>query len=298
MNLVKPIIPILAIVGILCSCATVKPPDAVNLNAGAGRGDWLWQTLRLEDGTELLFVVDTGAPLTYLDKSLEPRLGKPIGEHVAYGYYETLDGHEYRSPKLFLGNTQLRTGPEVRTVNLKWVSDAMNCRTDSNRHLSGILGMDCLRHYCIQLDFVSGKMRFLDRGRLHTQALGTAFPLRFLPQRSCPFISENLLGMHGEMTEIDTGCNNDGQLNMKWFERTTNRWVAYSSTNTPSFTNTIEVRFPSSVFAGETYPDLHITGNNEDNTIGLRFLARHLVTFDFPKRKMYLKRVSVGPLAE
>jgi hypothetical protein len=31
--------------------------------------------------------------------------------------------------------------------------------------------------------------------------------------------------------------------------------------------------------------------------IGLRFLARHLVTFDFPNRRMYLKRTSTGPLA-
>jgi len=30
--------------------------------------------------------------------------------------------------------------------------------------------------------------------------------------------------------------------------------------------------------------------------LGLRFLARHLVTFDFPKRTMYLKQTSVGPL--
>ena len=33
------------------------------------------------------------------------------------------------------------------------------------------------------------------------------------------------------------------------------------------------------------------------NLIGLQFLARHLVTFNFPKRIMYLKRTSVGPLA-
>ena len=34
------------------------------------------------------------------------------------------------------------------------------------------------------------------------------------------------------------------------------------------------------------------------NTVGLRFLARHLVTLNFPKRMMYLKRTSVGPLID
>jgi len=34
------------------------------------------------------------------------------------------------------------------------------------------------------------------------------------------------------------------------------------------------------------------------NLIGLQFLARHLVTLNFPKRMMYLKRTSVGPLTD
>src|SRR4030095_1249149 len=32
------------------------------------------------------------------------------------------------------------------------------------------------------------------------------------------------------------------------------------------------------------------------NGIGLRFLARHRVTFDFPNHRMYLNRTSIGPL--
>lgn len=32
------------------------------------------------------------------------------------------------------------------------------------------------------------------------------------------------------------------------------------------------------------------------NLIGLRFLARHLVTLDFPQRSLYLKQTSSGPL--
>ena len=30
--------------------------------------------------------------------------------------------------------------------------------------------------------------------------------------------------------------------------------------------------------------------------LGLEFLARHLVNFDFPKKTLYLKRTSIGPL--
>jgi hypothetical protein len=50
------------------------------------------------------------------------------------------------------------------------------------------------------------------------------------------------------------------------------------------------------MLGGDTYPDIYLNGDGKYNGIGLRFLARHLVTFDFPKRTMYLKRTSIGPL--
>src|SRR5207244_10946810 len=76
--------------GLLSSCATAPiwfPDDSIrpslpadaSLNKGAGRGDELYLTLRLETGEELLFVVDTGSPCTVFDKSLEPKLGKRLG---------------------------------------------------------------------------------------------------------------------------------------------------------------------------------------------------------------------------
>ncbi len=54
-------------------------PADVSMNKEAGRGNWLFVTLRLESGEELPFFVDTGMTLTLLDKSLEPKLGKRLG---------------------------------------------------------------------------------------------------------------------------------------------------------------------------------------------------------------------------
>jgi hypothetical protein len=58
-----------------------------------------------------------------------------------------------------------------------------------------------------------------------------------------------------------------------------------------------EARFSKCLFGSETCSDLILkecpAGHN---FIGLRFLARHLVTFNFPKRMMYLRRTSAGPL--
>src|SRR5476649_82801 len=69
---------------LLCSCATedsVRPnlPAEASMNTMAGRGDYLFVKLHLENGRDLIFAVDNGFPCTVLDKSLEPELGKPSG---------------------------------------------------------------------------------------------------------------------------------------------------------------------------------------------------------------------------
>jgi len=57
-------------------------------------------------------------------------------------------------------------------------------------------------------------------------------------------------------------------------------------------------RFGEGVFDGQTYNDLILMEcPSGENFVGLRFLARHLATFNFPKRTLYLKRISVGPFA-
>jgi len=45
---------------------------------------------------------------------------------------------------------------------------------------------------------------------------------------------------------------------------------------------------------GDSYTNLLV--GTDENSLGLRFLARHLVTFDFPSKIMYLKRIRGGPL--
>jgi len=51
---------------------------------------------------------------------------------------------------------------------------------------------------------------------------------------------------------------------------------------------------PRCVWNGEAYNDLLI--GSGVNSIGLRFLARHLVTLNFPKQAMYLKWITSDPL--
>jgi hypothetical protein len=211
--------------GLLCSCATsdsIHPnlPPETSFNRDAGRGGDLFLTLHLENGEDLLFLVDTGAPGVCLDKSLEPKLGECFWVKPVHEFYGIKRMKIFRAQNLHLGRTQLQTGNWFSTADLKTISNVM-AKGTHNRPLMGILGMSCLKHYCIQLDFATGTMRFLDSQQLKRADLGKAFSLTY--HGGTPSIRENLLAADGPRSEIDTGCNFDGYLTPKLFRQWTNQ---------------------------------------------------------------------------
>jgi hypothetical protein len=264
-----------AILSLLLLCSGVAAPHSsaiipaadlpgdVNINKEAGRGGLLIVTLRLDGGDELPFLVDTGANGTVLGKSLEPKLGKRLGTGTARGWDSKGNANLYAAPKLYLGNTRLITGDTV------WTGD-------SDRQ--GILGMDCLKHYCIQLDFEAGKMRFLHPGQARASELGKAFPLTIKGNITYIHHAGLIPGTGTKNLMVDIGCRVDG-LEDK------------------SAIKGLAQILPECVWDGETYSNLAVAAVEHANVIGLNFLARHLVTLDFPNRIMYLKKTSVGALA-
>jgi hypothetical protein len=289
---------------LLCSCATAphsagiplagKLPAGVKMNKDAGRGSWLFVTLRLESGEELPFFLDTGASGTCFDKSLEPILGKRLGTDTSWHFGVEGDAGVHGAPKLYLGGAPLlMTGTNVATIDLELVIGS-----EVGHPIAGVLGMDVLEHYWIQLDFGANEIRFLDGEHTNRAGWGKPFSLPDLGE-ACPVIRENLDGSQTPGSLIDTGCNSDGWLGSALFEQWTN--PALPATNG-------QARSPNGLLAGETHPEIDVQRLDENmvssgdshmkfNGIGLRFLARHLVTLDFPKRTLYLKRTSTGPLS-
>lgn len=269
---------------LLCSCATASRdsdnapaaelPGEVTMNKSSRFTPYLMVTLHLENGTEFKCYVDTGSPSSILPKSLEPQLGERIGTHRI----RTLDGsvekvNIYAAPKIYLGDTELVSGNRVGV----WTN------------AEGILGMDCLRHYCIQLDFQTRKVRFLESGSDPAE-WGKAFPLTnlrytYIHQNGffCPSAASLL---------IDTGDPFDGMMSSRLVKRAVRERRAEPVPVINSSGHRVKglelVNFSNCVWNGQAYTNLIIHAGRTD-IIGLRFLARHQVTFDFPKKKMYLK---------
>jgi hypothetical protein len=287
---------VLACLLLCCSCATrnsIGPgrPAETSFNKGAGRGDPLEVKLRLESGEELLFMVDTEACRTILDKSLEPKLGKRLGTRMDWTFTGTRRAGLYMAPKLYLGRTQLLTGGRVLTEDI------------GHPPIMGILGMDCLRHYCLQLDFTSAKMRFLDPDGPNNEDLGRAFPLTLIFGN--PLAHGDFWGEGNKYFFVDTGCvvDFDAFLSPRLFQRKLKEqkpdWDGFHKT--PAGKLRRMAGFSKSNFGGRTYNNVILwewSGPGSwpvKNLLGLRFLARNLVTFNFPKRTMYLKQIPGQP---
>lgn len=251
------------------------------MNKDVGRGNFLMMTLRLENGEQLPFVVDTGASITLFDKSLAPQLGKKIGDVSMGKWGQHIKSDLYLTPNLYLGNVLLKTsGSKTTTVDLSKFS------IETGHPIKGVLGMNTLKHYCIQLDFDAGKIRFLDDEKADKRNWGKAFSIVANNADSRPFVAQNLLGAQGPHSLIDSGyLSADGWLRPKSFQQ----WTNLASPLTGS-----EAHSPYAVFGGEKYHDVSLDVEHVDDAdgIGLNFLARHLVTLDFPKHILYLKRTS------
>lgn len=240
-------------------------------------------TLNLESGEELLFLVDTGSPMCALDKTLEPMLGKPLGNYEIHSIYGAIPSKLYKAPRLYLKGIQLKTGNTVAVMDFKRLSADLNQVAHSNHRIMGVLGMECLRHYCLQLDFADKKMRLLNPKHLSIQDLGKAFPLT-ISRGPGPYliVQGSLAGGSGTSSMIDTGMTFDGDVLQKPFRQ---QQFNYSRKN---------MVLKNGMFGGYSYTNLYL-GDGRANVLGLGFLARNLVTFNFPKRMMYLKQQSVGP---
>lgn len=268
----------------------VGMPKEISMNKDAGRGNELFVTIQLADGKKLPFLLDTGASTTAIDKSLEPLLGKRLGSGPIRIFGIKQDADTYLAPGLFLGDTALMmTGPYITVIDCSPMSK------DATRPVMGILGMDVLSHYCIQLDFTANKIRFLDDRSADKSAWGKSFPL-FDIGDGCYYISQDLAGSEGRGSLIDTGCDYDGWLVPDLYRQWTNEDVFTTNGETYTHYGMLDGEIYHPLYLRGLDPKLQLSGDMHLtlNGIGLEFLSRNLVTLDFPEQSLYLKRVTPG----
>jgi hypothetical protein len=112
-------------------------------------------------------------------------------------------------------------------------------------------------------------------------------------------------GRQGAVFLVDTADYTDGALRSELFqlvlEKQSAVWIRQGRTSVGTLNRIVypeECQLARSTYTNLVFRDCSVGSSSSENILGLRFLARHLVTFNFPKSVMYLKTTTFAPLED
>ncbi len=246
-------------------------------------GDPILLPVRFKD-KEYLFFLDTGSSHTAFDTSLKHELGdaKRIERMITLG--NPITAEVFDAPEAFLGPLNLQDCGEVTCIDLKMLSLVVG------KKISGFIGMNFLKEYAVQIDFDKGTLLLFQPAEGQHSYWELAINYGSL---GWPRITGHILDGTKVDFVIDTGCNTTGSLDSKIFEEILSKKEIKTSEALSATASGIvrsrEARIGNLSIGSFEYEDL-IFGEGNWSYLGLSFLSRHIVTFDFPNSRIYLKK--------
>ncbi|MFI5362141.1 MAG: PDZ domain-containing protein [Elusimicrobiota bacterium] len=233
-------------------------------------------------GKELPFLLDTGSTLSVFDRSLSSAaavarvaVGAPAGDPVMKGLHPP--------PEAFVGGLDMRpSGPVL-------YNDFSALRAVSDRDVWGMIGMQFLKDYIVQVDLDAGIVRFLDPKTRPRPDWGSAVPMRD-DHFGVPRVRAEIDGIGPVDFEFDTGDNGGGNLAHSLFDRVFPAGSAVRGNNL-FFTGLKSSRLGrvERLSLGNLAFHGVVFGAAGLSSLGMAFARRSAITFDFPHATLYLK---------
>ena len=244
-------------------------------------------------GKTRMFAVDTGCSLTVYDKSLRPFLVEPL-KTVEW----TTPGGAAAAAELFdppttlLGKISLSADKPVACFDLHELNRV------SGHRMAGLLGMPMLRDHVIHISSDASQLSILKRA---PQDAGEEFKLSWW--KGVPVLEAEIVGYGSECFQLDTGfARRDGCLVPHLMDElqgtalaelldSDGRALDLSGIVDVSAFRVKELRLGRHCLR-DLRMDTHATTRPEraPGVLGMRFLSRFNVTFDFPNSTLYLQK--------
>lgn len=237
-------------------------------------------------GKEYLFVLDTGSSYTAFDISLKHELGEVKKVEKALTAGSHIVAEIFDAPEVFLGPFNLQDCGEVACLDLKMVSLVLG------EKISGLLGMNFLKKYIVQIDYDNGTLLFLQPLQKRHSGWGNELSISY-NSLGIPTITGNIYDSIKVDFRIDTGANSTGGLSSDIFDQILSEKKLKTSeilfATASGVIRKREIRLDSLSVGSFKYADF-IFGEANWSHLGLLFLSRHIVTLDFPNNRIYLKK--------
>jgi hypothetical protein len=234
-----------------------------------------------------LFVVDTGATITVFDTSIH--LGQQLPSRTVDGADGKAEIKMYQSPEARVGGTLL--GPLEAVGGM----DFNHMREVSGLHFYGLLGMDFLSRYVVHIDIEKGELLILKSAPKNA---GVEVPVSLVPGYP-PFVGAEFGAEERIRFLVDTGHFGFDSGDLGIFETRSLLKKGHLKKSGESVGESISgARNCSHYQAGALRvgdftvrsPIFSESFGPQPNNLGLRFWSRFVATFDFPERKLYLRK--------
>lgn len=246
-------------------------------------GDAILVPVRIS-GSDFFFLLTTGATNTVYDVSLRSRLG-PV---VARG---TINGHQVKADIVSSSGASIAGLP---LPDRGFLSDLRIDREVFGYDVRGLVGMDFLCKHILKLDFDAGKFQLVDAC---DEEAGTEVPLVIFAD-GLPYAQVEIHGGRKDFFLVDTGdigLGTDGNLDRKIARRILAAGEAEQLRPTRiavfggSETTAANLRLRGICLHGFRHEGIGFSTASTGNALGNRYWSRYIVTFDFPRRRMFLK---------
>lgn len=235
---------------------------------------------------EYPFLVSTGLVTTVIDNRLRTKLELTKLEPRGPAGRGGLGRARFGGLSAALGSIPLEFPDGIEAGDF----DAMRDKLDLE--CSGELGMDVFRRYVVQIDFDEGKLRLLS-----SVPAGAGESLRITPmgaEGGAPLISVTIPGIPAEKFIVHTSrAANSLELSNELFSRLEEKEKLTVLDQDKGVTRSAGVNYQSgrlhAVQIGKARHDDLFVNTGEQNAVGLAYLARYVVTLDFPRNRLYWK---------
>ena len=249
-------------------------------------GDALLVPVRVAENN-LLFLADTGTAITFFDTSVP--LGQPVGVYVAKGLEGNVELKLYHPPEASIGRTSLGPLQFVGGMDLK------SLRETFGHDIRGLLGMDFLGKHVVHIDVENGELLLLKEA---PKGSGVEVPIMGEPGNA-PFVQAELAPGKRTRFAVDTGLvglnsGSIGPLEARSLVRMgqarevgNDRIVTISGADYRPLLQTSALAIGTFTVRSPVFRESH---GSWPNALGLEFWSRFAATFDFPGRKVHLRK--------
>jgi len=239
-------------------------------------------------GKEYQFVLDTGATNTAFDISLKDQLGWRRGSskgRVADGKRIDID---------FFGLSHAHFGGLCKKHKTVAVMDLSYLSRITGRKVDGIVGLDILKDHIVRLDFEKNVVSFL-RSINDSEFSGCEADLSF--KKKLAYINVKVDNIPVRFM-IDTGFTNSGfwgLLEPAVIEQLDVVGIGQgdqASTVAAPMDFNQRKTVVANLSIGRVEYENEMFVEHRQSILGLGFFSRHIVTFDFPNKKVYLENIA------